>query len=285
MKTFTLANFNKKYPDDAACLDAIFQARLGGQLCPSCGRGPKFYRLKERKAYSCQFCGHHVYPLAGTIFHKSATPLKVWFSMIYLFMVSKNGVSAMEIQRLTGVTYKCAHRMGRQIRTLLGQDQSKLSGKVEADETYIGGKRRGGEGGRGKPIVMGMLQRGGRLRARVIKNRTEGEIMGMVRENLEDGSTLMTDSAKSYRKTSGYTLFNHKTVNHSAKEYVDFMTHVNGIEGVWAQLKRSIHGTYHVISPRHLQSYVDEFVFRYNYRRVQELLFDLALQRVVQRAR
>ncbi|HEV2403163.1 MAG TPA: IS1595 family transposase [Candidatus Saccharimonadales bacterium] len=143
MNRYTIEQFNQQYLTEDACLDSIFRNRYGDlEACPNCGVvDAKFYRLKERKAYSCQHCRYQIHPLAGTIFHKSDTPLRSWFFAIYLFGTSKNGVSAKELERHLGVTYKTAWRIAKQIRLLKQQDSNRLSGVIEADETYIGGKR------------------------------------------------------------------------------------------------------------------------------------------------
>lgn len=140
---YTIKDFNTDFPNDDVCLDTVFQNRYGDvKDCPRCGVvDTKFYRVTGRKCYACMHCSYQLHPLAQTIFHKSETPLKSWFYAIYLFSVSKNGVSAKELERHLGVTYKTAHRMARQIRKLMNQDDTELlSGIVETDETYIGGR-------------------------------------------------------------------------------------------------------------------------------------------------
>ena len=137
MENYTIKDFNKEYQDDSACLNQIFNNRFGFlKECPECKNKAKFYKVSNRKCFACQFCGYQIHPLADTIFHKSSTPLKLWFYGIFLFSASRNGVSAKELQRHLGVTYKTAWRMAQQIRKLMSQDTDKLSGIVEADETY-----------------------------------------------------------------------------------------------------------------------------------------------------
>lgn len=134
---FTINDFNLKYPDDDACLNEIFKQRFSNlENCPACKNKAKFYKVSSRKCYACQFCGHQLYPLAGTIFHKSPTPLKTWFYAIFFFSGSKSGVAALELQRHIGVTYKCAWRMVRQIRILMAQNPP-LLGKAEPDELML----------------------------------------------------------------------------------------------------------------------------------------------------
>lgn len=277
---FTVKQFNDKYPNDDVCLEEIFNHRYENlEVCPHCEKAFKYYRVKNRKCYKCAYCGHELHPLADTIFHKSSTSLKNWFFAIYLFANSKNGVSAKELERHLGVTYKTAWRMAKQIRLLFenqDQDGMPLDDIVEADETYIGGKRRGkrGRGAEGKTPIIGMAERGGEVMAKVVTDTKAKTITPFICENAEKGTQLMTDEYKSYKKISlqGYK---HRTVNHRVGQYVDGIAHTNTIEGFWSQLKRSINGTYHAISPKYLQSYLNEFVFRYNLRHSQEHLFHL----------
>lgn len=165
---YTKKQFDSEYQDDNACLDAVFKNRYGDlDCCPSCGViGAKFYRVSGRKCYACEWCGYQLHPLAQTIFHKSSTPLKDWFYAIYLFSVSKNGVSAKEIERHLGVTYKTAHRMARQIRSLMDEDGNSLGGNVEVDETYIGGRRKMARKFHNKSVVFGMVERQGKVVAK-----------------------------------------------------------------------------------------------------------------------
>jgi transposase len=142
-ETYTLKDFLKEFPTDDACLDAVFKKRYGEmEWCPACGVEAKFYKVKGRKCYSCVHCRHHIYPLVGTIFEGSHMPLTDWFYIIYEFASSRNGVSAMEVQRKLRCTYRTALRMTHQIRSLMEQDKDLLTGVVEADEAYIGGRRR-----------------------------------------------------------------------------------------------------------------------------------------------
>ncbi len=277
-------DFSAKYPDDEACLTEIFNNRYGRQKsCPSCKEETKFHKITGRKCYSCQFCGHQVHPLAGTIFHKSETPLKSWFYAIYLFSISKNGVSAKELQRQLDVTYKTAWRMANQIRKLMAQDGGPVGGRgktVEADETVIGGRVERLGGGRhmeNKSIVFGAVERKGEVRAKVIADVKTSTVIPLLRSTIRIGSELMTDELPSYKQTEkfGYT---HGVINHSRKEYARGKIYTNTIEGFWSQLKRSINGTYHSVSPKHLQSYVDEFVYRYSKRSYSSLFLPMILR-------
>lgn len=282
---YTIKDFHADYPDDDACLEYLFQKdSLEMTECPKCDREFKYYRRANRKFYECQWCSNQISPTADTIFHKSSTPLKDWFYAIYLFSVSKNGVSGKELERQLGVTYKTAWRMAKQIRTLFGENGEceLLEGTVEIDETYVGGVRKGrpGRGADGKTPVIGAVERNGEVRAKVVADAKSSTIKPFIRNHVRIDAEIMTDEYISYRYLSraGYT---HDTVRHSAKEYARGNTHTNTIEGFWSQLKRSVHGTYHAVSPKYLQNYVDEFAFRYNNRKNATPLFCSLIGRVI----
>lgn len=283
MIKFTINDFNTKYPDEEACIEEIFKQRFS-QLteCPACKNPFKFYKVTGRKCYACQYCSHQIHPLANTIFHKSETPLKNWFFGIYLFSTSKNGVSAMELQRQIGCTYKTAWRMAKQIRQLFEESGITFSRTTELDETYVGGKGGNNKRGRGsenKTPVFGMVERQGKVKATVTVNTRRKTVMPIIRQHINIGTEVMTDEYLVYRSLTkeGYA---HKMVNHGSKEYVRDDTHVNTLEGFWSQLKRSINGTYHAVSPKYLQTYVNEFSYRYNRRFSPIPLFYLILARV-----
>lgn len=280
---FTIKDFNRMYPDDTACLNEIFKNRYGHlRTCPGCKKETTFYKVKGRKCYACQYCGYQISPLADTIFHKSSTSLRNWFYCLYLFSVSKNGVSAKELERQLRVTYKCAWRIAKQIRLLFKQNKELLTDIVEIDETYIGGKRRGkrGRGSENKTSVVGLAQRKGIIKAKVTKNTKSSTIKAIIKDNVEIGIKLVTDEYRSYRSLDKLG-FKHFTINHGEEKWVEGIAHVNTIEGFWSQLKRSISGTYHCVSPKYLQHYVDEFVYRYNHRHALNAYFSLILSEVV----
>lgn len=262
---YNFKDFDAQFPDDAACLDFIFRARFANHVC-ECGHSKCFHRRAKRRAYECAWCGAQIYPTAGTVFHKSETSLKSWFFAIFLFAKSKNGVASKELERQLGVTYKTAHRMGHQIRRLMASGGNLLAGVVEADETYIGGKRSGmGRGPAGKTPVLGVVERRGEVRATVVANVTAGNAVGNIRRTVETMAEVVSDESPVYNFTAKFG-FKHIRVNHSAGDYVVGRAHTNTIEGFWSQLKRSLDGTHHSVSRKYLQNYVDEFAFRYNHR-------------------
>jgi transposase len=265
---YTYKHFQELYPNDDVCLDKIFQDRYGDvKYCPKCAAETKFYRVKKRQCYACMHCGYQLHPLSGTIFRKTTTPLTDWFHAIYLISVAKNGISAKELERHLGVTYKTAWRMCKQIRLLMDQENTSLSGEIEVDETYIGGKRRLAQKFDNKSIVFGMVERNGSAKAMHVKSSGARVLLKEIDKGIQPASNIFSDEWGAYKTLSkrGYT---HTTVNHSKLEYVRGSAYTNTIEGFWGQLKRSISGTYHSVSPKYLQSYVNEFVFRYNLRDV-----------------
>lgn len=263
---YTIKQFHTQFPDDNACLEYIFKNRYGSNYkCPKCGK-TKFYRVKNRKCFNCA-CGYQIHPVAGTIFHKSETNLTNWFFAIYLLSNSKNGVSAKELQCHLGTTYKTAWRIGKQIRSLMKQGGDKLEGTIEADETYIGGRKKGKRDYGEKVPVMGIVQRGGKIKSKQIPDSQTHTLLGMLRDNVKLGSRVITDDTQIYKpnKITRLGMF-HDKITHSKKQYVKGDIYTNTIEGFFSQMKRSFDGTYHSISSKHLQSYVDEFAFHYNQR-------------------
>lgn len=272
MTAYTFKEFQAEYPDDDACLRAIMKVQHGGTeiVCPACGVQTTFHAMTNRKAFACKDCGHHIYPCAGTIFHKSSTKLTLWFFAMYLMTSTRHGVAAKEIQRQTGVTYKTAWRMCHELRKLMAQAdyQGPLSGHVEIDETRVGGhqsRRVRRAKGDNKTVVMGIIERDGHLRAGPIYSLTGANLERHVAHNVAPGTTISTDEWRGYGRLSslGYT---HGTVDHSKEEYVRGIHHVNTLESHWGQLKRSIRGTHVHVSGKHLWKYVSEFSYRRNFR-------------------
>lgn len=295
---FSIFEFEREYPDDDACLARIWAERYptGRGRCPSCHRVSKFHREVGRPSFECQWCGHHIHPMVGTIFENSATSLRLWFYAIYLMASTRCGISAKQLERELGVTYKTAWRMFRQIRSLLPQGGPLLGGTVEADEAYIGGKSkwksRGlplsrGRGGVGKTAVHGMAQRRragapARISATIVPDASVGSLIPNVQARVLPGSVVYTDTWQVYTRL-GRLGYKHSRVAHEKHVYVRGDVHTNTVEGFWSLLKRGISGVYHGVSTKHLQSYVDEYVFRYNNREATGRgMFDAFLRLAVQ---
>jgi transposase-like protein len=282
---YTVRDFHNEFPHDSACLEYIKEQRWPNGMadCAKCGKATKHHRVGNRTAYACQSCGNHIYPLAGTVFEKSTTSLKTWFYAMYLMGSTRCGISAKQIQRETGVTYKTAWRMFRQIRSLLAESLQLEGSTVEMDEMYHGGKRRGGQGrpsyGSHKVPVVGMVERGGRVVARVAANAKKETLHGLVKQYILPASIVFTDDFVSYDglENLGYT---HRRIRHSERVYVSGDVHTNTIEGFWSTVKRGIGGVYHNVSAKYLQTYLDEYSFRYNRRHQGNLLFKRILEQV-----
>ena len=207
VQAFSVREFFARFPTEDVCLEHIMAVRFGGTTmdCPSCGcNGVTFHKLRERRVYACPECRFQIAPTANTILHDTRTPLVSWFYAMYLFCTTRHGVSGKELQRQLGVTYKTAYRMGMQIRTLTAKADhfdAMLSGHVELDEAYVGGRVSGGKRGRGAPgktIVMGLVERGGRTVAAVIPDVKKATLRDVVLENVEPGSLISTDELMSY---------------------------------------------------------------------------------------
>jgi len=275
-KALTIQDFFKKFPNEGACQEHLFQLRFGPEYaCPKCGEIGKFRKLTGLPAYTCN-CGHHVHPMKGTIFTDSHTPLVKWFYAIYLFTTTRHGVSAKELQRQIGVSYPTAFRMAGLIREHMGlvDGDSGLSGHVEVDETYVGGVRKG-HGGRSnthKTAVFGMLQRGGNVMTRIVPNVKMGTLKAHIRDHIARESTISSDEFKSYKDLMAMG-YKHGAVNHSHEQWVDGIHHTNSLEGFWSMVKRSIRGTHVHVSRKYLWRYLVEFEFRYNLRHSPETMF------------
>lgn len=282
MERYTKRDFDRDFPDDAACLDwlmAVFYPDYrNGIPCARCLKVTKHYRVKSRLSYSCSICGNHVHPMAGRIYEKSTTPLRTWFFAIYLMSTTRTGVSAKWLERSIGVTYKTAWRMYKEIRSMLDEGAPPpMGGTVELDETLFGGRPRYRGHKQGwkrdsKTVVMGIQQRGGRVYAEVVPNVKRSTLMPLIEKYVEKGATINTDELMSY-----YTLANkgyiHARVNHRGHQYVINAAHVNNIESFWGNMKRGIDGAHHRVSPKYLQNYVDEWAFRFNHRRDEMPMF------------
>jgi hypothetical protein len=290
-----IREFQKRFPDEDSCLIHLMRTRYGERLtCFKCQKQATYYRVKERRCFECEHCGYQVYPTAGTPFEKTRTSLRDWFFVMFLFCASRNGVAAKEVERQLGVTYKTAWRMCNLIRKYMGYVDGDFpiggEGKtVEADETFIGGRDLDGAPD-DKAIVMGVVERGGDVVTRHIQSRAGDVLIPQIAKAVKAGSKVHTDDWTGYLSLIERHGFDHKTVNHSEKEYVRYehtfdenrqlhteKVHTNTIEAFWANLKRGIKGTYVHVSKKHLQSYLHEFEYRHNLRHAPYLMFDCLL--------
>ena len=293
---YTINHFNREFPTDDACLAHIAAERYPGGMapCEKCNKVTKHHHINGRTAYSCDYCGTHIYPLAGTIFEKSTTSLRLWFYAMYQMGSTRCGISAKQIQRETGVTYKTAWRMFKQIRSLMSEDLQLEGSSVEMDETYIGGRLRIGSAGRGrlrnKTRVAGIVERKGKIIAKTATETGSKQLLDMAAAHILPDSTVYTDEYSAYNNLAGLKRdgkplgYNHRRIHHASKVYVMGDIHTNTVEGFWSLLKRGIGGVYHAVSQKYLQTYLDEYTFRYNRRDQGNLIFKSILEQVSKRA-
>jgi len=292
---YSLMEFMREFPDDDACLNWLWTNRYAPDgkhtECPVCKEVRMFVRYstaQRRQSWTCTHCGQHVHPTAGTIFHKSSTSLHLWFYAMYLMTSTRCGISAKQLERELGVTYKTAWRMAHLIRNqLMAQDDAVMSGKVEADETYIGGRRRIGQGGKtGRPNprtshyvpVLGIVQRKGHVYATKVPDVAIKTVMPHIERRVLPASTVYTDEYQSYNPlaSKGY---HHRRIQHTQKIYVSGDIHTNTIEGFWSLVKRGLGGVYHSVSAKYLDGYLNEYAWRYNHREDGKAQFALLLLR------
>lgn len=286
IQKLSLKTFLRKYNTDEACLEEIkIYVFPEGITCPKCKKITKFYKLEGRMSYSCGICRSQVYPLKGTIFQKSTTPLRIWFYVMWVMTKTRSGISARQIMRETGVTYKCAFRMMHQLRKLMADDGNPLDGITESDETYIGGKGMNKRYApdfqeKQKEILMGILQGGGKIHLRHIPNTGKWTMLKYIKENVATDATIYTDQLGGYQQLYKYG-YNHSFVNHK-ETYVIKGTdiHTNSIESFWSIFKRGVTGVYTHISPKYLQNYADEYGFRYGNRKLGDGMFYEMLRQI-----
>jgi transposase-like protein len=280
------------FSDPDNCLRYLAAKRWpNGVTCPTCGSDSVIFLAKQRR-WKCRtkHAQQQFSVKVGTVMEDSPIGLDKWLTAMWQIVNCKNGISSYEIHRAIGVTQKTAWFLDHRIRFALGlEDAGKLSGHVEADETFIGGKARNmhahvrarrvtGTGGKDKTAVMGILERGGQVRTAVVPNRKKAALQAEVRKHVEAGSALYTDALKSY---NGLDEFQHQVIDHAVK-YVDGQVHTNGLENFWSLLKRGLKGTYVSVEPFHLFRYLDEQVYRYNNRKMNDgERFDIAVRQIV----
>lgn len=284
-RKFSLRAFKEKYGTHEKCLEAVKQLKYPPDLaCEKCKEITVYYPVKGRSSYACKWCGHHIYPLAGTIFEKSSTPLDLWFFAMYLMVQTRSGISAKQLERMLGVTYKTAWRMFKQIRILMSDSGDMLDGIVEIDETFVGGKGNNRafkwhNNEKQKEVLMGFLQREGKAYVRHIPDTTKFTLLTQVKANVSSTARVLTDELIAYKALYQFGYF-HQSVNHHKRQYALGDIHTNSIEGFWGGLKRGIYGVYRVVSKKYLQAYADEYAWRYNYRGLKGGMFDQLLSQV-----
>jgi transposase-like protein len=268
-----LFEFSEKFPDEQSCIDFLEKSRWpSGVKSPF--TGGEAYRISTRPGlFKCKQTHQNFSVRHGTIFEESRLPLRKWFYAIFLLNSLKKGISSVQLAKYVGTTQKTAWFMLQRIRYATAHEtfNAPLSGEVEIDETYVGGARHGkrGRGADGKTPVVGMAERGGDIRCEAVQNVKTKTVSPLVRDNVEIGSTLMTDEFQIYpRIANGH--YAHKVVNHGTREYVRGDAHTNNIEGFWSHLKRGIKGIYIQVSPKHLNKYCKEYQFRYNHRAISD---------------
>lgn len=270
------------FKDEATCIAFYEQIRWNGQpVCPHCGSTKTPYRTNRGFRCSEKLCTKKFSVKVGTIFEQSHIPLRTWFAAIYLETAHKKGISSLQLGRDLNISQKCAWFLLHRIREMLrAESPIMLTNEVEVDETYIGGKEtnrhankkvgnygRGGE--KGKAVVLGLVERDGKVIAKRIPDNKAGNIIPVIEKHVKKGSTMLTDEWYAYGSLhlKGYT---HKSIQHNLKIYVVGETHTNTIENFWSVLKRGLYGIYHYTSKKHLDRYLDEFCARYNTRDLSE---------------
>jgi transposase-like protein len=284
MNDMNLVELVQNFADEEKCRTYLEQLRWpDGVKCPRC-KSDKVYPILKREQFVCDSCKYQFSATAGTIFHDSHLPLWKWFLATYLMAESKKGMSANQLKRTLAVSYKTAWYLCHRIRKAMQELNAKpLTGTVELDETWIGGKRHWKERTylRNKTMVLGALQRGGSVRMKAEK-RSKSPSQRIVREWIEKTTApnterFCTDEHPAYFGIQDQDT-KHESVDHNAGEYVRGEVHTNGIENAWSLFKRSVIGSYHKVSEKHLDAYLDEFEWRFNNRRNPFLFRDTIMK-------
>jgi transposase-like protein len=280
-KDMNLVELMEQFPNEEQCRKALEILRWpNGVHCPRCD-SDKISRVYERNQYDCDSCRYQFSVTSGTMLHDTHLPLVKWFIATYLITESKKGISANQMKRTIGVAYRTAWYLCHRIRAAMKEVRPEpLIGTVEVDETWVGGKKRGvGRGYKGnKTIVVGAIERGGQVRAQVIESVDRKTLHSFIHSaTASDAEAIYTDDWPAYDGVANGDT-RHETVKHSAEEWVRHGVHTNTIENVWSLLKRSIIGSYHKVSAKHLDAYLDELEWRFNNRENPFLFRDTLLK-------
>lgn len=274
---YTIKDLQRDFPDDDTCLEWLKDYLYPeGIYCPIDKKITPHHKMKSRRSYSCELCGHHVHPTADTIFHKSTTPLTLWFYAIYLMAATRAGISAKQLERELGVTYKTAWRMFHQIRKMMGNEERDLNGEVEIDEIYFhpDPRRRSTAKKHNSQVVIGMVERKGIAKVRHTKSSGYRSIFPEVLKEVFPDATVYTDEHQVYTflKKWGYT---HYRINHQHMKFVNGVIHTQNVENLFSNMKRGIKGVYRHVDAKYLQAYVDEYAFRYSHRNSPSMFWAL----------
>ena len=274
--TIGVTQLFRMFPDEDACYAWLEKVRWNGEpVCPHCGGFDNISRPPSKPhTYWHKDCRKHFTVTTKTCMHATKRPLQDWIYTLYTVLTDRNGISAMELSKKLSCQYRTAWHMLHRIRAGCKRGDFTLKRVVEVDETYVGGLEKNkheskrlhaGRGPVGKTAVVGMKERGGNVIAQPVDKVDAKTLIGLIESRVEPGSVVITDDARVYSSLpNAFNRYKHQTVRHTLGEYVRGSAHTNSIENVWSVLKRSIHGTWHHVSPKHLSRYVDEVTFRLN---------------------
>lgn len=281
---YTVKDLRADFPDEQSCLAWLVEFLYpDGITCKVCNKVTKHHAMKARRSYCCDVCGHHFHPTKGTIFYRSRTPLTDWFYAIWMMSSNKAGISACQLERELGVTYKTAWRMLHQIRSMMTGPEELLSGEVEIDETFIhpntfkrssARKRYGFDARRTGETIFGMVQRGGPAKVWHIDGASATTILPIIREHVKYGTLIHSDGFIPYRRLPkmGYE---HRWTDHGKGQYYTEESYTQNVENLWSHLKRGIKGVYRHIGKKYVQAYADEFAWRYSNRGKPSMFWSL----------